>query len=411
MYYVGIDWADQKHDFAIINEQNNLIVKPTTIKKSYLGFEKLLKILRALDENPPNFKLGIETPHNLIVDFLVDLGYPVFVLFPGVMKDLRRRYRASGAHDDRFDALVIADALRTEKVCWRQLTLGSELARKFSILARDHHSMVQSQAMLITTLRTTLNLYYPEYIHFFSNVACKTSLAFLLAYPDFERAKKLTPEQLGQFFKEHNYRNKKAIDKTYNILQKPHLAVAKAVIETKKLKALTVATILQQMATVIERYIKELTELLQKHPDTEIFLSYPGSALVNAARLISIFGDDRSRFSAVSEVRALSGTSPVTDKSGKNHKGVIYFRRACNKYYRDVIHQLAFSSLKPCPWAKAYYQKHRAWGKKHNHALRCLANMHLKILYVMWKNRTLYDENLFLAQRARHQFMIVNTRH
>ena len=408
MYYVGIDWANQKHDFAIIDEQNNLTVKPKTIEKSYLGFENLLKTLRGLDENPRNFKIGIETPHNLIVDCLLDLDYPLYVLFPGVIKDLRRRYRASGAHDDRFDALVITDALRTEKVCWRQVTFGSELARKISILARDHHIMVQNQSSLITSLRETLNLYYPEYHHFFSNVACKTSLAFLLAYPDFECAQKLTRKNLGQFFKEHHYRNQKAIDNIYTILHKPHLAVAKAVIETKKLKALTIAGILQQMATVIERYLKELQELLEKHPDSEIFLSYPGSALVNAARLISLFGDDRSRFCQLSEIQALAGTAPVTDKSGKNQTGAIYFRRACHKYYRDLMHQLAFSSLNFCPWAKAYYQKHRSWGKKHNHALRCLANLHLKILYVMWKNRTLYDENLFLAQKTRHQLTKVN---
>ena len=70
------------------------------------------------------------------------------------------------------------------------------------------------------------------------------------------------------------------------------------------------------------------------------------------------------------------------------------------------MHHLAFSSLKEAEWAKAYYQRHKSMGKKHSHALRCLANLHLRLLFAMWKNRIGYDENLFLAQRARH--LIVN---
>ena len=68
-----------------------------------------------------------------------------------------------------------------------------------------------------------------------------------------------------------------------------------------------------------------------------------------------------------------------------------------------LLQNLAFSSLKEAPWSMAYYQKHKAMGKKHSHVLRCLANLHLRILFTMWKNRSCYDENLFLAQRARNQ--------
>ena len=63
----------------------------------------------------------------------------------------------------------------------------------------------------------------------------------------------------------------------------------------------------------------------------------------------------------------------------------------------------SFGSLKEARWARAYYKRHRSAGHKHNHALRCLANLHLRILFTMWKNKSCYDENLFLAQRTRNQ--------
>ena len=401
MYYVGIDWADQKHDITIVDHEGNVIAKSLNIKQNHHGFEKLNDTLRNLSEKAEHFKIGIETPHNVLVDFLVDLGYPVFSIFPGSMKSFRKRYRSSGARDDQFDSFVLADVLRTDKACWREVDFGSELLREIRILARDHHHLVNTQTALMNSLRSTLKMYYPEYIQFFSDVTCKTSLAFILAYPDFQSARKLTYEQLSNFFKEQHFRNRKPINKIYDVLHQNHLVAPQPLLEAKKLKAIICAKKLIQIATDVETYLNRIKKLVDQHPDRLLFLSYPGLSYIHAARLLALFGDNRKLYNDASELQALTGTCPVTEKSGKNYS-VIYFRTACNKFYRDTVHQMAFSSLKEAQWAKAYYQKHRAAGKKHSHALRCLANVHLKILFSMWKNTICYDEKIFLAQRARH---------
>jgi transposase len=403
MYYVGIDWADQKHDIAIVDQKGQMVGKPKTIKKNYHGFEKINAMLRTLSDNPQNFKIGIETPHNLIVDFLVDQTYPLFVLFPGLMPQLRKRYRVSAAHNDPFDAYVLADSLRTDKQCWRQVKFCSELTRQIRILARDHHTLIDKQVSLRNSLRSTLNLYYPEYLQFFGDICCDTSLAFIEAYPDFREAQKLNQRQIKQFFKEQHYNNAQAAARVYNLLRQKPIAVAPALQETKKLKAVIVSKQLRQLKSDIKLFQIRLTDLLEQHPDGKIFLSYPGVGHINAARLISFFGDDRTRFESVKELQGLAGTCPVTDQSGKNRRGTIYFRRACNKYYRDLMYQVAFTSLLRCQWAKHYYKKHRQRGKKHSHALRCLANIHLRILFAMWKKRTSYDHKIFLAQREKNK--------
>ena len=403
MYYVGIDWADQKHDIVIVDQQGRRVGKPKTIEKSYHGFEEINAMLRTLAEDPGSFNIGIETPHNLIVDFLVDKSYPVFVLFPALMPQLRKRYRVSGAHNDPFDAHVLADSLRTDKHCWRQVKLNSELTRQIEILARDHHSLIEKQVVLRNSLRSTLNLYYPEYLHFFADVCCNTSLAFIEAYADFASAQKLSQLRIKEFFKEQHYNNGQAAARVYQVLQQKNIAVAPALREAKKFKALVLSKQLRQLNSAVKLYHIRLIELIEQHPDGEIFLSYPGVGHINAARLIAFFGDDRSRFSSVAEIQGLAGTCPVTDQTGKNRRGTIYFRRACNRFYRNMIHQVAFTSLAQCRWAKLYYKKHRLSGKKHSHALRCLANIHLRILFAMWKNRICYDQNIFLAQREKNQ--------
>jgi transposase len=400
MYYVGIDWADQKHDVTVLDEHGAIVLKNFTIKKSPAGFAQLLEKLRHLSTAPNDFKVGIETPHNLLVDYLVDWAYAVFARFPGTMKSLRKRYRPSGARDDQFDAFVLADALRTDKTCWRAVDFGSELVREIRLCARHYHQLLEEYVATGNSLRATLKEYYPEFVDFFADVTCANARAFLCAYPVFDDAARLTLEQLAAFFKEHHLRNSKIVNAIFARLHQPHLAVAAPLIRVKKIKALSCAKRLDALAPDLTLYEQRLEELVAQHPDGKIFLSYPGVATVTAARLLALFGDNRALYTDVRELQALAGTCPVTEKSGKNFH-VVYFRRACNKFYRDTMHYLAFSSLKEARWARAYYERHRSAGHKHNHTLRCLANVHVRILFAMWQTRTCYDENLFLAQRAR----------
>jgi len=385
-----------------LDDWGDFVSKQFTIKKSQKGFEKLLDRLRKLSFDPQQFMIGIETPHNLLVDFLVDLGYCVFAIFPGSMKSFRKRYRSSGARDDGFDAFVLADVRRTDKRCWRKVDFGSDLAREIRILAIDHHQKVEDRTALSNRLRSTLKEYYPEYNHFFSNVACPSSLAFIQNYPDFNSARQLNREQLAAFFKELNLNNRGKVNKIYNLLHQKHIIVQDTLVRTKQLKALATVKELLALNPIIDEYFNRLEQLLDLHPDSEIFLSYPGVSIVLAARLLAFFGDNRELYNGASELQSLAGTCPVTEKSGNFE--VIYYRIACNKLFRDVVNSLAFSSLRQAKWAMAYYQKHRESGKKHQHTLRCLANVHIRILFALWKNRTKYDENIFLAQRARVEF-------
>ena len=99
MYYVGIDWADRKYDLVILNDQGKKVCQPFVIKKSEQGFNDLLVKLRKLSTHPLDFKIGIETPHNLLVDSLLVWNYPVFSIHPSSMKSFRKRYRTTNARE------------------------------------------------------------------------------------------------------------------------------------------------------------------------------------------------------------------------------------------------------------------------------------------------------------------------
>ena len=69
---------------------------------------------------------------------------------------------------------------------------------------------------------------------------------------------------------------------------------------------------------------------------------------------------------------------------------------------RTALQQMAFSSLRSSTWAKQYFQRKRKEGKRKHYALRCLANLWLKVIFAIWKKKQSYDENKHLASITRH---------
>jgi hypothetical protein len=59
-------------------------------------------------------------------------------------------------------------------------------------------------------------------------------------------------------------------------------------------------------------------------------------------------------------------------------------------------------SRKRNPWAQAYYAGKRAEGQSHANALRCLGKQWLKILWRLWQDRKLYDEQIHLQSVQKH---------
>lgn len=93
--------------------------------------------------------------------------------------------------------------------------------------------------------------------------------------------------------------------------------------------------------------------------------------------------------------------APVTEQSGK--KKWVHWRWACPKFVRQTFHEFAASSCKKSLWARAYYEQQRKLGADHHAALRSLAYEWIRILYRCWKDRALYDEQVYLKSLQPHR--------
>jgi len=92
--YIGIDWshATRKQDIFILNEAGAPLAR-VVVAHSAEGFQKLDAQRQPLGLAASECLVGIETAHNLLIDFLWGHGYQqVFVIPPNVVNSTRGRY-------------------------------------------------------------------------------------------------------------------------------------------------------------------------------------------------------------------------------------------------------------------------------------------------------------------------------
>ena len=159
---------------------------------------------------------------------------------------------------------------------------------------------------------------------------------------------------------------------------------------------MVIATVglLRPLISAIAKFDDEIEIVFQKHPDAELFKSFPGAGEVMEPRLLAAMGSDRNRFETAVEIQQFSGIAPVTKKSGKMH--YVHRRYACPRFVRQSFHEWARLSIQHSDWACAYYEYQRAKGKRHHAAIRSLAYKWIRIVFRCWKDQRPYDEEIYL---------------
>lgn len=147
--------------------------------------------------------------------------------------------------------------------------------------------------------------------------------------------------------------------------------------------------VLEPLVAQIQRLTAAIEHAIATHADGPAFTSFPRAGRLNAAQIFAEIGDDRRRFTSAEHLAAEAGVALVTYESGK-HRGVA-FRWACNKRLRRAVTIFADNSRRDSTWAAAVYDRARARGCDHPHAVRILARTWIRVLWRCWQDRTSYD--------------------
>ncbi|MBG6185246.1 transposase [Arthrobacter sp. CAN_A214] len=132
----------------------------------------------------------------------------------------------------------------------------------------------------------------------------------------------------------------------------------------------------------------QVEALVEAHPLHRVLTSMPGVGVRTCARILTeVTG---KHFTSAAHLASYAGIAPVTRHSGTSIRGEHTSRRG-NKKLKRALFLSAFAALHHPP-SRAYYDRKRAEGKRHNQALIALARRRSDVLFAMLRDGTLYQD-------------------
>ena len=380
----GVDWATADHAVAIVDPDGEQTGRFPVIHDA-AGLRTLVRKLLAAGVA----EVGIERPDGPVVDALRAAGLVVYVIPPGQLKNLRSRYGSAGNKDDRFDAYVLADVVRTDRRRLRPLLIDQPVTTALRQTVRARRDLVAHRVAVANQLRAHLQICFPGAVGLFADIDSDISLRFLERFPTQDRADWLSPKRWAAWLASVGYSGRTPADTLHTRLRDAPRGATGTTADTAAAVTAAFVAVLRTITVQIEALAARIAEQLDLHPDAPIFTSLPRSGRVRAARLLAEIGDARGRFPTADSLACLAGVAPSTRQSGKVE--VVSFRWGADKQLRDAICDFAGDSRHANPWAADLYTRARARGHDHPHAVRVLARAWVDIIWACWSTHSPYD--------------------
>ena len=383
----GIDLASEEHRLLVVEPDGSRLEERRVVHTED-GIDSLVRRLGELRVA----RVAIEQPNGLVVDRLLDAGITVVPVHPNQLAAARDRYRTGGGKSDGFDAYVLAELARTDMHRFRLLEPDSDETKALRALTRTREDLVEQKVALANQLRAQLDAFWPGARRIFADVDSPIALAFLERYPSPTDARTLGSKRLAGFLARNSYCGRRSVDELLERLRTaPEGRAGDAEQEARRTVVLVLVAALKPLVEQIKLLTAQIAGAVRSHTDGNIFLSLfrDPKTVITAAELLAESGDRRDRHPTSASLEAIAGQAPVAVQSGK--KKVACFRWACNKNLRAAISVLADSSRHHNPWANDIYQRARARGHDHPHALRILGRAWLRIIWRLWQDRNPYD--------------------
>src|SRR6188508_236311 len=333
--FCGIDWAEDHHDIALVDQDGALLVK-RRIGDDAAGFTALLQLLAEAGDDPDApIPVAIETSHGLLVAGLRATGRPVFPINPMSVSRYRDRHSVARKKSDAGDALVLAHILRTDLAAHRPLPADSELAQAIAVLARAQQDAVWERTCAHNKLRSLLREYYPALLAAFApkrgGILRPEARALLAAAPTPRAAAQLTLEQLHQLLTEAGRQRgvQAEAQRLLEVLRASYLHHPPLVEDAFGAQARALLRHLEVACANADELAAAAVAHFDQHPDAEIITSLPGLGSLTGARVLAEIGDDRSRFADARSLKAYAGSAPITRASGKSL--IVMHRRVKNQ--------------------------------------------------------------------------------
>ena len=203
--------------------------------------------------------VGIEVPHGPVVDSLIDRGFVVHAINPKQLDRLRDRFSVAGAKDDRRDAYVLADGVRTDRRLFRRLHVADPRLVELRAWSRLAEELQEERVRLSNRVGHELWRYYPQLQKLTDDLAAPWFLELWTIAPTPAKARQLRKSTVEQLLKQHRIRRIDA-ETVIRRLREPAIKVANGVTEAASIHMRSLVARLR----VVNRELREAEHQLDK---------------------------------------------------------------------------------------------------------------------------------------------------
>jgi transposase len=197
--FAGVDWAKDDHVVCVVDELGVVVERVTVVHRA-AGLARLVRVLKRHEV----CGVGIERGDGPVVEALLAAGLVVLVIAPGQVKALRGRYGSAGNKDDRFDAYVLADTIRTDRRRLTPLRPDTSATTVLRTLGRARQDLVRHRVAVANQLRAHLQTALPGVVGLFAALDGPVSRAFIAQFTTQDVLDRLTAADLTSWLHAHN---------------------------------------------------------------------------------------------------------------------------------------------------------------------------------------------------------------
>jgi transposase len=383
--WVGLDVGKEEHFAEVLDDDGERI-----FARSVVNDQAALEALLDRAATYGTAGLVIDQPGSIAqLALAVARGRQVPVAYvPGLVMRRAADLYPGEAKTDKRDAYIIADTGRTRRKQVHWLDVGSdELLERLRVLNGFDIDLAADQTRLANRCRDALTSISPALERALGARLAQAGVRDLLAkYPTLTAVRSAGQARALKTVKARSPRLAvKVVDAV--------MAALTAQTVTVPAEA-TIGRVIAELAVELDRVFArrnalgaEIEEVFLAHPFGELLSSLPGIGPRTGSRILAEIGDG-SRFADGDKLASYAGLAPVTRQSGKSINGEPKSRRG-NHRLKNAMFLAAFASLRS-PGSKAFYDRKRTEGKRHNAALICLARRRCNVILAMLRTQQPY---------------------
>ena len=393
--FVGIDWGTQTHAICVMGSAGEVIAE-REVEHRGDAVLALAGWLAGLGGGASRSAVAIEVPRGALVEALLERGLHVYSLNPKQLDRFRDRHSVAGAKDDRRDAYVLADSLRTDLKCFRRVATDDPLIIQIRELSRAQAEIDADLRRQANRLRDQVLRAWPELLRLCDGA---DEPWFWASVEMMAARKPIRAGAVRVLLADHRIRRIGA-DELVAAMRATQLPLAAGTLDALISHIRLLLPQLRLLHQQTRRCDAQLCELLDElteenkteHRDVLVLQSLPGVGNKVAVTMLAEAAQPLAQRD-YHALRTLGGCAPITKASGKRSgkRAPVVMRRACNERLREALFHWARVSVQRDPSTRQYYAALRQRGHGHARALRSVADRNLRTLAAMLRDQTEYD--------------------